>query len=197
MGRTFIGGWICIVAGVLLTLALFAAVANGRNLATPTPTPDAAAFPATTPPCPVTVPNGSTPPGERSSPDHYGNGVLWTSLWPNGDVLISQDLLDPDGELGMKFPWWRGIRGQLAIEGRRLDAPAPPLIADVPDGYGQTGFQASGLIFPTDGCWEITGRVDGASLTFVVRVVRIDIWEPPSPRQLPRSRGHASSHLAA
>lgn len=177
MERTIIGGWFCVVVGVLVNLALFAAVAEGRNSATPTP--DAAAFPARTPPCPVTVPNGSTPPGERSSSYHHGNGALWTSLWPNGNVLIRQDLLDPDGALRMKLPWWRGTWGRLAIDGRRLDAPAPPLIADVPDGYGQTGFQASGLIFPTDGCWEITGRVDGASLTFVMRVVRIDIWGTP------------------
>jgi hypothetical protein len=109
--------------------------------------------------------------------------VLWTLLWPNGDILITQNPLDPDGALGMKFPWWRGIRGQLTIEGRRLDTPAPPLTAHVPDGYGKTGFQASGLIFPTDGCWEIIGRVDGASLTFVVRVVRMNIWGTPSSRR--------------
>jgi hypothetical protein len=63
------------------------------------------------------------------------------------------------------------VTGKLRIEGRRLDGPAPPLTADVPDGYGDAGFQASGIDFPTEGCWEVTGRVGSASLTFVTLVV--------------------------
>jgi hypothetical protein len=57
----------------------------------------------------------------------------------------------------MKFWWWRGVDGELEITGRRLDANAPPMSASIPDGYGETGFQASALIFPTEGCWEVTG----------------------------------------
>jgi hypothetical protein len=34
--------------------------------------------------------------------------------------------VDPDGTLGMKWPWWRGARGPFVIEGRRLDGPAAP-----------------------------------------------------------------------
>jgi hypothetical protein len=55
---------------------------------------------------------------------------------------------------------------------RRLDGPAPPLRADVPAGYGQAGFQASGVDFPTEGCWEVTGAVGGATLSFVTFVAR-------------------------
>jgi hypothetical protein len=73
----------------------------------------------------------------------------------------------------MKWPWWRGVHGELTITGQRLDAPAPPWQSDIPEGYGETGFQATALIFPTAGCWEITGKADGASLTFVVLVIRI------------------------
>jgi hypothetical protein len=73
----------------------------------------------------------------------------------------------------MKFGWWRALPGpKLTIEGRRLDAEAPPLRASIPDGYGAQ-FQATGIIFPTPGCWEVTGRAGGASLTFVTRVVHI------------------------
>ena len=50
--------------------------------------------------------------------------------------------------------------------GRRLTA------TDVPDGYGVTGFQASAVTFPTEGCWEVTGRVGNASLTFVTLVLK-------------------------
>jgi hypothetical protein len=73
----------------------------------------------------------------------------------------------------MKFGWERGVRGQLTIEGRRLDASAPPLRADIPRGYGDIGFQSTAIIFPTPGCWEVTGQVGSATLTFVTKVVKI------------------------
>jgi hypothetical protein len=59
----------------------------------------------------------------------------------------------------MKFGWWRGVSGRLSIQGRRLDASAPLLGAEVLDGFGDGGFQASGVSFSTGGCWEITGQV--------------------------------------
>ena len=40
----------------------------------------------------------------------------------------------------------------------------------LPDGYGDAGFQATGLAFPGAGCYEITGEADGATLTFVTIV---------------------------
>jgi len=64
------------------------------------------------------------------------------------------------------------VAGKLRIEGSRLDASAPPLVGHVPDGYGDSGFQSSGITFPTEGCWQVTGRVGEASLTFVVLVLR-------------------------
>ncbi len=121
--------------------------------------------------CPVTRPNGQTPPGEARSPDHHGNGALWTALPPDGKIWAGPNNIMPDGSIDVKFPWWRGVRGLLTISGRRLDVPAPPLRADIPD-YGLTGFQASGVIFPTEGCWEVTGRVDSTSLTFVTLVLK-------------------------
>jgi hypothetical protein len=81
--------------------------------------------------------------------------------------------MDSDGSLSMKFPWWRGVRGKLTIEGKRLDATAPPLRANIPEGYGDTGFQSTALVFPTEGCWEVTGKVGKVSLTFVTRVVKV------------------------
>jgi hypothetical protein len=38
---------------------------------------------------------------------------------------------------------------------------------------GDIGFQATALIFPTPGCWEVTGHVGSTTLTFVTRVVKI------------------------
>jgi hypothetical protein len=80
----------------------------------------------------------------------------------------------PDGSLSIKTPWSRKVQGTLAITGRRLDKPAPPLSAQIPDGYGDIGFQATSLIFPTVGCWEVTGSLAGESLTFVMWVTRSD-----------------------
>jgi hypothetical protein len=126
--------------------------------------------------CEVTKPNdiGILGQAELGS---YGNGRLSVrGLWPQGTVVFKPGgagFVTQDGSLGMKFGWRRGVRGHLAIEGRRLDAPALALRARIPDGYGDFGFQSTYVIFPTPGCWEVTGRVGDASLTFVTNVVRI------------------------
>ena len=90
----------------------------------------------------------------------------------------------------MTFSRWRGrapTRGHFAEReaaptlggaafrherspGRRIDAAGAPMWADIPDGYDDTGFQAVGMNFPTEGCWEITGKVGQASLTFVALI---------------------------
>ncbi|HEU0305156.1 MAG TPA: hypothetical protein VFR32_11310 [Gaiellaceae bacterium] len=119
--------------------------------------------------CAVTFPNGSQPPdGNIGGPGVHGNGLLWVSL---GTPVVVNDTA-PDGAVPEKFPWWRGVSGSLRIDGRRLDGPAPPLSANIPDGYGSTGFQASVVSFPTEGCWEVTGRAGEASLTFVTLVLK-------------------------
>ena len=127
--------------------------------------------------CLVTIPNGEGPPGpELTSPNHHGGDGLWTVLWPDGVVEFVPDgpgALLEDGSLSMKFPWWRGpgVLGPLEITGRRLDSLVPPLRAHIPEGYGEGGIQASSLIFPSPGCWEVTGRVGEVELTFVTLVV--------------------------
>ncbi len=78
--------------------------------------------------------------------------------------------VDRDGALGTKVGWVRRIPGELIVGGRRLDADAPPARAYMNSGYGNKGFQASYLVFPSPGCWEITGRISDRSLTFVVQV---------------------------
>jgi hypothetical protein len=133
--------------------------------------------------CPVTVANGNTPPGEQPSPDYYGNGALWTALWPEGKVLIDPSHVQPDGWLEMKFVWWRSVFGPLTVEGRRLDADAPPLRAIIPEGYGNTGLQASSLLFSSEGCWQVAGRVGDAQLTFVTLVVNVPQYPWMTPEK--------------
>ena len=103
----------------------------------------------------------------------YGNGRLWVTLDANGVLPASGDMIRPDGSIWWKFPWWRMVTGNLTITGHRLDAPAPPLTSTVPMGYGNIGFQASGVTFPSEGCWQITGEIAQASLTFVTFVTAL------------------------
>ena len=119
-------------------------------------------------PCPITHPNGSVPPGPMFGAEPHGNGSIWVGLWPADIVLWNAE---PDGSVSAKFGWWRGVAGKLRIDGHRLDAQASPLTAHVPDGYGDSGFQSTGITFPTEGCWRVTGRVADASLTFVTLVL--------------------------
>jgi hypothetical protein len=140
--------------------------------------PAATTAAATTARCPVTLPRDVGPPGV--SPDDffgwassYGNGRLWVGgLWPGGVIDAGPEYVAEDGSVGMKFGWWRAAPGKLVITGRRLDAPAPPARGIAPDGYGDTGFQASGVEFPTEGCWEVTGALPTTRLTFVTLVVK-------------------------
>jgi hypothetical protein len=108
------------------------------------------------------------------SDQSYGNGKLWVGgLGEGGVIRAAPVFVNADGSVGWKLGWWRAVPGTLEISGRRLDAPAPALVADVPGGYGPRGFQASGVNFPTRGCWEITGSVGTTDLTFVVSVVKV------------------------
>jgi hypothetical protein len=130
--------------------------------------------------CEVTRPNGVVAgAAEPVNPASYGNPQLSLGpfgLWRDGTVVFKPGgagFITGDGSLGMKFGWQRGVRGHLTIDGRRLDGSAPPLRAVVPNGYGQIGFQATSLVFSTPGCWEVTGHVGDASLTFVTRVMKV------------------------
>jgi hypothetical protein len=82
------------------------------------------------------------------------------------------DLVDSDGALGIKVLWTRKVRGQLEVGGKRLDGRAPPVRAYIND-LGDSGIQPSLLLFPTPGCWQVTGQVGDSRLTFVVLVEKV------------------------
>jgi hypothetical protein len=138
--------------------------------------------------CHVTIPTRVAPPGAGLSPEsfNYGGRRLRVHLgWPNGTLPAGAlpdggfyALVQSDGSIRTKVGWWRGVRGRLAVRGRRLDAPALPLRASVPLGYGSAGFQPTGIVFPAPGCWRVTGTVGRARLSFVVKVVKL----PPRTR---------------
>lgn len=115
--------------------------------------------------CPVT----------RSDEGIFGNDYLQVGVPPDGTLVFKPGgpgFVDRDGALGIKFGWNRLVPGRLQVGGRRLDGEAPPARMYLSD-YGEHGFQATYLVFPTPGCWEITGGVGDARLTFVVLVKKI------------------------
>jgi hypothetical protein len=128
--------------------------------------------------CPVTDIRGKRPP-DPALPFNYGNDRIRVAYVPKNGHLVAGRLpgggwratINDDGSIDAKFGWWRAGSGKIRITGRRLDVAAPPLRAHVPDGYS-AGFQATGLTFPTTGCWRVTGRYGAASLTFTMLVTK-------------------------
>jgi hypothetical protein len=170
--------------GLLMVGALVACSGGPANTPVgPTKTPVTAPSPQPTVPdettrCAVTIPRPAVLP--HVSADHlfgsdraHGNGKLWAGgLGANGVIKADPTFVDDDGSVWWKVGWWRAIPGRLSITGQRLDGSAPGLRVEVPSGYGRTGFQSSGLRFPTGGCWEVTGKVGSTTLRFVTRVVK-------------------------
>jgi hypothetical protein len=119
--------------------------------------------------CPKTVPNGNVPPGAPSTLRFHGNGSLW-ALLPSDGIFFANSL---DG-WNVKLPWLArpGASGSLAVRYRMLGDPSPPLVA--PAIFGSLGNYsgpswASRMAFKP-GCWQITGRLQDATLSFVAQV---------------------------
>lgn len=123
--------------------------------------------------CPVTQPDWVLPPDDPavSDPPAYGyyyvnaDRSIWASAWWSENKAFP---LRAGGE-GNKMGWFRPAGADLEIVGQRLDAEAPPLEAHASCCY-PTRFQASGVYFPTEGCWEVTASAAGSLITFVVKV---------------------------
>jgi hypothetical protein len=120
--------------------------------------------------CPVTVVNG----GRGGI---YANDSLSVVLWAESKFIFAPGgpgFTDRDGALGMKVGWELRKRGTLFVTGRRLDGEAPPARAYIPRSYDDyVGGMSLYLVFPTPGCWEITGRVANGKLTFVALIEKI------------------------
>jgi hypothetical protein len=126
----------------------------------------------------TTVERATRPPASVPASFNYGNSRIAVALSPPNGRIVAGRLpgggyraeIRKDGSIDAKYGWWRSqAKPKLRISGDRLDAPAPPLRASVPEGYAR-GFQATGIIFPTTGCWRVTGRVGTATLVFTVLV---------------------------
>lgn len=120
--------------------------------------------------CATTERSSSGPPSDqmRRLSEHWlRSGRLWMGYTRGSRNFESRPTT------GQKIAWYREVRGPLRIRGQRIDAPASPLTARVPYGYGQTGFQSSRLFFPTPGCWKVSAVVGTSrAYVFVIRVAR-------------------------
>lgn len=186
----FVARYTLVLAPLDLSLSRVEVAANGeldyRNFRVYDFTRPAAEGPLAS--CTITHPPGGI----------YGNESLHAVLPPNGKFVFvpgGAGFTDRDGALGIKFGWFRHKPGTLHVGGRRLDADAPPARAYMSDGYGNEGFQPVYLVFPTPGCWEITGGVGEARLSFVLRVERIGAG-PPSWYPFPARGWRATSDPA-
>ena len=128
--------------------------------------------------CPVTVVSPATrPPMSVPASFNYGNAKIAVALFPTSGKLVagrlpsggSRATINPDGSIYAKYGWWRAGSAKPVISGSLWTDPRRHLQASVPGGYG-SGFQATGLTFPTTGCWRVTGRVGRTALHFTVLV---------------------------
>ena len=123
--------------------------------------------------CPVTDPAWVLSPEDSAvsgTPEHgyyFANEdetILASAWWFDQDEVYLRA-----GEEGVKVGWFRPAGAELVIEGTRIDGEDGAFRAEVPCCY-PTRFQATGLYFSSDGCWEITASAADSRLSFVVWV---------------------------
>lgn len=123
--------------------------------------------------CPVTEPAWVKPPDDPAVQGtaefgHYfvnEDRSMWASAWWAGQ---EEQYLRASAE-GIKMGWFRPAGAALEITGQRIDGQAPPLETRIPCCY-PTRFQAVGMLFPTEGCWEVAAKAAESELSFVVWV---------------------------
>ena len=162
---------LCLLTSLVLTGCTASdAIEPGISSSAPTASPAESTSASV---CPVTEPVWAKPPDDDAVQNAPGFGYyfvnqdrsMWASAWWTGEA---EHYLRASEE-GVKVGWFRPAGAVLEITGQRLDAQAPPLEAHVPCCY-PTRFQATGLIFPAEGCWEVTAKAADSELSFVVRV---------------------------
>jgi hypothetical protein len=137
-----------------------------------------ASCPVTKPPEHPFVPPAPYPSKFTANGFWFGTNKLWINLRADGTWKGLPKW--PDGTVRQKLFWWREgydwhrePQPKLRVTGKRLGASASPLQSGVSHGWTSDQdhpFIVNGINLPALGCWEITGRVDDAELSFVVWV---------------------------
>jgi len=142
-----------------------------------TPSPSSSVGPAGRPTAPATgeteactptIPTTERPPADantasfasrwyRSADRKIWVGLAGTGIWYAGAGAN-------------KALWVKAPGMQLQVEGHRLGDPASALVAEIASGYEGADYQASGLRFPTPGCWHIAPRTAQSVLQATVNI---------------------------
>ncbi len=122
--------------------------------------------------CPITEPTWAKPPEDSAVQNAPAYGYYFvnedSSMWASAWWTKQEENYLRAGE-DIKVGWFRPAGADLEITGQRLDGEATALEAHIPCCY-PSRFQATGLIFPTEGCWEVLARAEDRKLSFVVWV---------------------------
>jgi hypothetical protein len=123
--------------------------------------------------CLLTEPLRVKPPEDSAvlDPPAYGDYFVNEdrSIWASGSWATGTARGLNVAEEWIKVGWFRPAGAELVVTGHRLDGEAPPLQFEAACCYS-TRFQASGLYFPTEGCWDVNAKAAGKELSFVVWV---------------------------
>ena len=121
--------------------------------------------------CPVTEPVWVKPPEDAAVLDTPEFRYYFVN--EDSSIMASAWWARPENEFpivleeGIKVGWFKPEGAELIITGQRLDGKAPALESHVPCCY-PTRFQATGLYFPTGGCWEVNAKAADKELSFIV-----------------------------
>ncbi len=166
------------VAQILIAIPTIASSATSVALSATVAAVPLASCPITQPANPLFIPPSPyppTPPPLYAGEFWYGTEGLWTMLRADGTWGKSPYA---NGLYTQKVFWWRqgydyrtDPMPDLTVTGRRLDAPAPPIMASGATNGSRSdigSFMIVGVDISTPGCWEITGHTMGTQLRFVV-----------------------------
>ena len=170
------------LTSVCISLLLIASL--GATLAAQTP----AAFVCETTEPVADRPAANVDPFGKDTSVYYEDGI-WVSI--PGDGVLE---LAPDRDIAFgiyqgwrteTFTWLRdkGVEGFIVVSGERLDEesdlqPQTPLSPQRQ--YVQVGWVETGIAFPDEGCWEVTGTVGHHSITWVMDVRFVDVVATPT-----------------
>ena len=171
-----------VTSATILALMMLAAASpleqRAAGQATDIPDGAPATCPVTRPPKPPFTPPPPYPAEMSADGFWLGTDKLWIALPTSGTWALGH-YSPTDSAFRQKMLWYRkGFnphteRPKLTVRGKRLDAPAPPLGVDGPNGAwtsDKDSFMTVGLNIPTIGCWEVTGNYGNDKLRFVVWV---------------------------
>ena len=121
--------------------------------------------------CLLTEPLWLKPPEDAAFPDPPAYSDYFVnedrSIWASASWAIEEEYGTNVFREWIKVGWFRPAGAELVITGQRLDREAPPLEGQASCCY-PTRFQASGLHFPTEGCWKVTAKAAESELWFIV-----------------------------